>query len=406
MNQKCKYLLVSFLFILLLAGCGPKPDEVALLLAEAVNAGDLEQALALFAEDAVVTSVSPEPFRGKTQIQGWLEGMIADDFELQAEIAEVSGNKVVEQDTMTMDSMSFFGIEPLTGTSELVVENGKIQTLNFSFSEETLDDMQSAPFVAPEELLGIWSVGTLIQFNDDGTSRVANNLEDLSEPLSEVHPGSLEAWTYDGMVMTFQALEPGVGEGYTCTPDEVGVYLVRWAGADLDQLKFEPIDDPCGARMGGMMWGNWKPVDQPAADETATAEAIVKGFIEAQNAGIVEGALAFLADDAVVQIIPPPEPAGDGVFTGKEEIRGWYEFLAGGHGSNELSNVQVNGDQVMALIRFSDDGLKEMGVDFLDYAWAVTIKDGKIQSYTATVTEESMEKLMAAVAALEAAQTE
>ena len=32
------------------------------------------------AEDAVVTSVSPEPFNGKEQIQGWLEEMIADDF--------------------------------------------------------------------------------------------------------------------------------------------------------------------------------------------------------------------------------------------------------------------------------------------------------------------------------------
>lgn len=151
--------LVSILFILILAACGPKPEEVALELAEAVNAQDVDQALTLFSEDAVVTSVSPEPFRGKAEIQGWLEGMIADDFKLEAEIAEVSGNKVIEHDTMTM-----------------------------------------------------------------------------------------------------QALEPGVGEGYTCTPDEVGVYFVRWEGDDLDRLKFEVINDPCGVRMGGMMWGLWKPV--------------------------------------------------------------------------------------------------------------------------------------------------
>ncbi|MFN2278268.1 MAG: nuclear transport factor 2 family protein, partial [Candidatus Promineifilaceae bacterium] len=165
---------------------------------------------------------------------------------------------------------------------------------------------------------------------------------------------------------------------------------------------FEVIDDPCGARMGGMMWGNWKPVDQPAADETAAAEAVLQGFIDAQNVGDVEGALALLDDAAVVQLIPPPEPAGDGVFTGKEEIRGWYEFLAEGGGANELSNVRVNGDQVTALIRFSDEGLKQMGVDFLNYEWVSTVKDGKIQGYTATATEESIEKLMVA---LEAAQT-
>lgn len=402
MNKRHKYILVSFLFILLLAGCGPKPDDVALQLAEAVNEGDVEQALALFAEDAVVTSVSPEPFNGKEQIQGWLEEMIADDFKLEAEIAEVSGNKVIEKDTMTMDSMSFFGIEPLTGTSELVIEDGVIQKLKFNFSEETLADLQSAPFVAQEDLIGTWYVGSFMEIRDDGTLRVADKQEHLGEPVSETHQGSQEEWTYDGMVMTMRATEPGVGEGYSCTPDEVGVYFVRWAGDDLDSLKFEFIEDPCGARMGGMLWGHWKPV----ADETAAVEAIVQGFIEALNAGDVEGALAFLADEAVVQLIPPPEPAGKGVFTGEEEIRSWYEFLAEGHGSNELSNVQVNGDQVTALIRFSDEGLKEMGVDFLDNEWEAIIKEGKIQGYTATVTEESMEKLMAAVAAPEDAQTE
>ncbi|MFN2107593.1 MAG: nuclear transport factor 2 family protein, partial [Candidatus Promineifilaceae bacterium] len=258
MNSRYKYLLFSFLFVLLLTGCGPKPEEVALQLAEAVNEGDVDQALALFAGDAVVTSVSPEPFRGKEQIQGWLEGMIADDFELEAEIAEVSGNKVVEQDTMTMDSMSFFGIEPLTGTSEIVVEDGKIHAINFSWSEETLADLQAAPFVAREDLIGTWYVGSFMELRENGTSRVADKRADLKEPVGEAHPGSQEEWTYDGMVMTMRATEPGVGEGYSCTPDEVGVYLVRWGGDDRDKLKFEVIDDPCGARMGGMMWGNWK----------------------------------------------------------------------------------------------------------------------------------------------------
>jgi ketosteroid isomerase-like protein len=113
---------------------------------------------------------------------------------------------------------------------------------------------------------------------------------------------------------------------------------------------------------------------QPAADETATVEAVVQSFIEALNAGDVEGALAFLADDAVVQLIPPPEPAGDGLFTGKEEIRGWYEFQAEGNSSNELSHMRINGDQVTALIRFSDEGLKQMGVDFLDNEWVATVE--------------------------------
>lgn len=252
--------LVLCLLVVFLSGCGAKPEDIALQLAEATNAQDLESALALFAEDAVVTSASPEPFTGKAEIQGWLEGMFADDFQLDAEIVEMNGNLVIEKDTMTMDSMSFYGIEPLTGTSEITVEDGKIKTINFSFSDETLADLQAAPFVAPDDLIGIWSVGTLFQFNEDGTARVADKMDDLSFPVSEEHLGSVETWTYDGMVMTLDPIT-GVGEGYeNCEPGQVGVYFVKWSGQDLDRLRFKAIYDPCIGRETGMQWGDWTPI--------------------------------------------------------------------------------------------------------------------------------------------------
>ena len=260
MKKKLLSIIGLMVVIVLLTACGPKPEDMALQAVEAINAQDMEAVLALYADDAVVTSVSPEPFTGKEEIRGWLEGMFADNFHLEAEIVEVNGNVFIERDTMTMDSMSFYGIDELTGTAEGTIENGKIKTLNFSWSDETLADLQAAPFVAPEDLIGIWSVGTYLKLNEDGTARVADKLDDLDQPVSEEHPGSDQVWTYDGMVITFQGTA-GVGEGYEgCTADQVGVYLVKWAGEDLDRLKFEPIEDDCGARYGGMMWGNWAPV--------------------------------------------------------------------------------------------------------------------------------------------------
>jgi hypothetical protein len=259
MKHKLSLLLTILCVAALLSGCGSKPDEVALELAEAVNAGDLEGALALFADDAVVTSVSPEPFTGKAEIQGWLEEMFADNFKLEARIEEVDQNRVTEHDTISMDSMSFYGIDTLTGRSEIYVEGGKISSLNFSFSDETLIDLQAAPFVAPEDLIGIWTVGTMMQINDDGTLRVASKLDDLDAPIDEAHPGSLEAWSYDGMVMTLEIIE-AIGEGTDCAPGEVGTYYIRWAGEAGDRLKFKPIEDTCFTRLGGMQWGNWTPV--------------------------------------------------------------------------------------------------------------------------------------------------
>lgn len=260
MKKKLLSIIALCLLVVFLAGCTAKPEDVVLQLAEATNAQDLDAALALFADDAVVTSVSPQPFIGKDEIRAWLEGMFADEFYLEPEIVEVNDNVVIENDTMTMASMSFYGIDTLTGTAETTVKGGKIKTLNFSWSDETLADLQAAPFVAPEDLIGIWTVGTYIQFFDDGTLRVANTINDLSEPISEEHPGSSQVWTYDGMVITMEEIE-GIGEGYSSECVGQGLYYVRWAGPDMDRLKFEPIEDPCGSRYGGMQWGNWAPVN-------------------------------------------------------------------------------------------------------------------------------------------------
>lgn len=261
MNKKLLYFVGIFLIATLFSGCAAKPDKVVLQLGEATNAKDLEAALALFADDAVVTSVSPQPFTGKDEIRGWLEGMFADNFYLETEIVAVNDNVVTGNDTMSMDSMIFYGIDTMTGTSTTTVEGDKINTLNFRWSDKTLADLQAAPFVAQDDLLGIWTVGTFMQINEDGTLRVAGKIADLDLPVTEEHPGSLEEWSYDGMVMTLQAVE-AIGEGTNCTPDQVGYYFVRWAGSNNDRLKFEPIEDPCGSRYGGMQWGNWAHVPQ------------------------------------------------------------------------------------------------------------------------------------------------
>jgi ketosteroid isomerase-like protein len=141
---------------------------------------------------------------------------------------------------------------------------------------------------------------------------------------------------------------------------------------------------------------------QTSADETSKSTAVVEGFVKAQNAGDVEASLAFLADDAVIQFVPPPIPEDDGVFTGNEEIRGWYENVARNKGHSELSNVQINRDVVTALLTYSDDGLKQIGLDSIDNEWTVTVKDGLIQGYKVTMTDESFEKLMAASTAAQA----
>jgi ketosteroid isomerase-like protein len=131
------------------------------------------------------------------------------------------------------------------------------------------------------------------------------------------------------------------------------------------------------------------------AQETDPA-AVVMARAEATNAGDVDAAIAYFADDAVYKIVDPP-PGTPDTFTGKDEIRGRLETLVALNASMEVEIQQVDGDKVTVLTKFADDPLKEMGVDFIEGVEEYTVQDGKIMSYQWTMTEASKAKVAAAM---------
>jgi hypothetical protein len=122
----------------------------------------------------------------------------------------------------------------------------------------------------------------------------------------------------------------------------------------------------------------------------SASQAVINSWAEAMNAGDMDKVLSYLAEDAVVTIIPAME--GDGVYNGHAEIRGWYEPLFAGKGVSTLSGCVVNGETVTCLNTYIDEGLKSMGVDFIEGDFVAVVRDGKIQSYTLTITPESLAK--------------
>jgi len=122
-----------------------------------------------------------------------------------------------------------------------------------------------------------------------------------------------------------------------------------------------------------------------------TPQSVANSWQEALNKGDIDAALSYLAEDAVVKI-SPAGPEGDAILTGHAEIRGWYETLTAGKGVTTLSNCKVNGETITCLDTYIDEGLKSMGVDFIEGEWVATINDGKIQSYTFTASPASLAK--------------
>jgi hypothetical protein len=113
----------------------------------------------------------------------------------------------------------------------------------------------------------------------------------------------------------------------------------------------------------------------------------------AQNA---EAALDLLADDVTIRIIPPP-PGQSGVWTGKEEARGFFGFVQAQDARRELQGEwQVDGNDVRGSVMVTARQLTEWGVAPVEHILEAVIEDGKIVSWTSTMTPEEQERVAAA----------
>jgi limonene-1,2-epoxide hydrolase len=130
-----------------------------------------------------------------------------------------------------------------------------------------------------------------------------------------------------------------------------------------------------------------------AQAQESEPEAVVMSFFEALNAGDVEGALAYFAEDTVLAIIP------FGTHSGTEEIRAYLENGASLNATIEYEILQVEGDTVSLKSWYTDDDLRGIGVK-LEGMEEITIQDGKITADSWTATEEAMAALQAAMAGL------
>jgi len=133
-----------------LSACAPKPESVVEQLIEAVNSHDIDGALELFTETAIVNTGGPVPYAGTEEIRAWLEELAATNFEIKAEIMEVIGDTVIEKERLSMDPWTAIGLSSLEGVSEITVAGGLVESLNFTFTEAALNQLQTAMLKATE----------------------------------------------------------------------------------------------------------------------------------------------------------------------------------------------------------------------------------------------------------------
>jgi hypothetical protein len=130
--------------------------------------------------------------------------------------------------------------------------------------------------------------------------------------------------------------------------------------------------------------------------QAMTPEQVVMAMIEAEAAGDLEAQIALFADDAFYAVLPPPPDMPEPIV-GTEAIRARRAGVAAVNGESFAEITQVEGNTVTTLSRYTDDGIKGMGLDYIEGVEEYVIEDGKITSYTWTMTDESLAEMMAAM---------
>lgn len=123
--------------------------------------------------------------------------------------------------------------------------------------------------------------------------------------------------------------------------------------------------------------------------------ASVRDSIKATNAGDIDAAMNYFADEAVVKLAIPGAPE---TYTGAAQIRSWLEGLARLRWEGQVEILNVEGNMVTSRIKTWMDPTRAAGIAPLEGMEQYTFRDGKIVDYTWTPTEETVAKLQALMA--------
>jgi hypothetical protein len=129
------------------------PMEVFNAYHAAVNAHDVDAALALIAPDAVVqfpNQPPPNVFKGTQEIRTWLEADFAQHIQVVTENVQVTGERVTWIARVDVDDFRPLGIT-LVGTAEATIQEGKFTSFSYTLTDETLAKLAAIP-AQPEAL--------------------------------------------------------------------------------------------------------------------------------------------------------------------------------------------------------------------------------------------------------------
>ncbi len=125
------------------------PEALARSVFEALNAGDVEAALALYADDAILDLGTFGKFSGKEEIRAAFEKEVSLNAFWEVSDFQVEGNTATFKSRYTSDAMRALGVT-LEATEVMTIQDGKIATDTWTVTEESMAALQAAMATLPE----------------------------------------------------------------------------------------------------------------------------------------------------------------------------------------------------------------------------------------------------------------
>jgi len=152
--------------------------------------------------------------------------------------------------------------------------------------------------------------------------------------------------------------------------------------------------------------------NEPISHAEQGDSAIATSFDTALNNHDSDTALAFFSDSAVVSDVsniaclpgPPPCPALASPYTSHVQIRGWLQALVEENVQvTQVGGFNVTGNHIAWTVEITVDEYRRLNVAPLVATIDAVVQDGKINSLTIGLTEESTRKLAVGYASNQAA---
>jgi ketosteroid isomerase-like protein len=123
-------------------------EALARSVFEALDAGDVEAALALYAADAVLDLGGFGKYSGKDELRAAFENEVSLNAHWEVSDFQVEGNTATFKSQYTSDAMRALGVT-LEATEVIVVQDGKITTDTWTVTEESMAALQAAMTTLP-----------------------------------------------------------------------------------------------------------------------------------------------------------------------------------------------------------------------------------------------------------------